>query len=60
MLWSLVEIYVMVEDYESAIDQLEIVLSIPSFFSTAILRLDPLWEPLRDHPRFQALLENYA
>jgi len=59
MLWSLAEIYVMVEDREAAIDQLELLLSIPADFSTAILELDPLYDPLRDHPRFQALLKEY-
>ena len=59
MLWSLAEIYVMVEEYEAAIDQLEMALSVPWIFSGAILDLDPVWDPLRDHPRFQVLLAKY-
>ena len=35
------------------------VLSVPSDLSVHILRLDPLWDPIRDHPRFQALLAKY-
>jgi TolB-like protein len=39
-----------------ALDEL---LSIPSDLSVGLLRLDPAWDPLRDDPRFQALLEKY-
>jgi len=27
--------------------------------SVPLLKLEPRWDPLRDHPRFQALLEKY-
>ncbi len=54
-----VPIYVMVGESDAAIDQLELLLSLPGEISTPLLRLDPTWDPLRDHPRFQALLEKY-
>jgi serine/threonine-protein kinase len=53
----LAEIYAIVGDYEAAIDQLEILFSVPSLISGNALRLDPTWDPLRDHPRFQKLLD---
>jgi eukaryotic-like serine/threonine-protein kinase len=53
---NLAQIYVMVGDYDSAIDQLEYLLSIPSDISIPYLRIDPTWAPLRNHPRFQKLL----
>jgi len=54
---NLAQIYVMVGDYDSAIGQLEYLLSIPSGgISIPYLRIDPTWAPLRDHPRFQKLL----
>ncbi len=54
---DLAKIYVMVGEYDAAIDQLEFLLSIPSRVSGPSLRVDPIWNPLRDHPRFQTLLE---
>ena len=42
-----------------ALDLIEDLLSIPCFLSVGLLRLDPAWDPLRDNPRFQALLEKY-
>jgi serine/threonine protein kinase/tetratricopeptide (TPR) repeat protein len=53
---NLAQIYVMVGDYDSATDQLEYLLSIPSYISIPYLRIDPTWAPLRNHPRFQKLL----
>jgi non-specific serine/threonine protein kinase len=53
-------VYTMVGDYDAALDQIDYLLSIPAFFSVPMLELDPLWGPLRDHPRFQVLLEKYS
>lgn len=55
----LARIYVLTGDYDAAIDRLEQVLSVPSIISVPLLRFDPVWDPLRDHPRFQALLAKY-
>jgi serine/threonine-protein kinase len=51
-------IYTMVGEYDKAIDQIAILLSIPSELSIPLLQLDPAWDPLRNHPRFQKLLES--
>jgi TolB-like protein/Flp pilus assembly protein TadD len=56
---ELAKISARVGDHGNAIDQLEDLLSIPCRLSVPLLRLDPAWDPLRDHPRFQALLEKY-
>ncbi len=53
---NLARIYVIVGEYTAAVDQLEYLLSIPGPLSIPLLRLDPAWDPLRNHPRFQKLL----
>jgi serine/threonine-protein kinase len=53
---DLARIYTMVGEYDAAIDQLEALLAVPSPMSVPMLRIDPTWNPLRDHPRFQRLL----
>ena len=57
---DLARIYVMVGEYDAAIDQLEFLLSRPGVLSIWLLRLDPHWKPLWDHPRFQELVEKYG
>jgi tetratricopeptide (TPR) repeat protein len=53
---DLARVYVMVGEYDAALDQLEYLLSIPGPLSIPLLQLDPMWDPLRDHSRFQKLM----
>jgi serine/threonine protein kinase/TolB-like protein/Flp pilus assembly protein TadD len=46
-------------DYDAAIDRVETLMSIPYTTTSTVLRLHPMWAPLRDHPRFKALLKKY-
>jgi tetratricopeptide (TPR) repeat protein len=50
-------VYVRAGAYEKAIDQLELLLSVPSLTSRALYRIDPAWDPLLDHPKFRKLVE---
>jgi serine/threonine-protein kinase len=64
----LAAIYTMIGQHDAAIDILERLLGVParpdwgtrpdvqSGVTVPKLRLEPIWDPLRDHPRFQALL----
>jgi TolB-like protein/cytochrome c-type biogenesis protein CcmH/NrfG len=49
-----------IQDLEGALAQLELVLSVPSLASMSELQLNPLYDTLRDHPRYQALLLQYG
>jgi eukaryotic-like serine/threonine-protein kinase len=55
---SLAQVYIMVGKYDAALDKLEYLLSLraPRWITPPILRLDPIYDPLRSNPRFQALL----
>jgi TolB-like protein/Flp pilus assembly protein TadD len=53
---DLARIYAMTGRPDEAIGQLEHIMSIPSDMSAWELRLDPMWDPLRGDPRFEALL----
>jgi len=54
---DLARIYVMVGEFEAAVYQLEFLLERPSKISIPLLRLDPAWDPLHEHPRFKKLVE---
>ncbi|MFC1603899.1 protein kinase [Planctomycetota bacterium] len=49
-------IYVMVGEYDDAINQLDFLLHFPGSMSIHLLQLDPVWDPLRNHPRFKKLI----
>ena len=56
---ELAKTYTRVDEHERALDILEQLMSRPVglVLSAAHLRLDPTWDPLREDPRFQRLLE---
>ncbi len=41
---------------DAALDEIERLLPGPSSLGVHDMRLDPRWDPIRDHPRFKALL----
>jgi serine/threonine-protein kinase len=47
-------------DAEAALDEIERLLARPSWVFVHGLRLYPLWDPIRDHPRFKALLAKHG
>lgn len=58
-LYQLAEVEAQVGENESAIKHIEQLLSAPAGFyiSDASLPTDPAWDPLRNDPRFEALLQ---
>ena len=56
---QLATIYTVVGQPEEAIAQLELFYSVPNYTPIELLNLDPRMDPLRDHPRFQALVEKH-
>jgi serine/threonine-protein kinase len=46
-------------DHAVAIQELDRLLSIPSRISVTLLKIDPRWDPLRNDPRFEAMLEKH-
>ncbi len=57
---DLADIHAMVGHHDRAIERLDSLLSMPSSQSVPQLRADPLFDPLRQDPRFRALLERHA
>jgi len=56
---DLAEIHTIVGDCDAAIEKLEYLLEIPAGVHIGELKVNPVWIPLRDHSRFQALLDKY-
>ena len=54
---TLAEVYAAVGESDKAIDLLEGLLARPSPVTPALLRMSPVWDSLRTHPRFIELLK---
>jgi tetratricopeptide (TPR) repeat protein len=59
-LYDLALIYTLVGEYDRALDVAERLLSMPALFSVHTVRLDPMFDPLRDHPRYAKIIEKYS
>ena len=57
---ALAEIYASVGEHDEAFRLLDHLLTVPNGLTVPTLKLDPIWDPLRKDPRFQALIDNMA
>jgi tetratricopeptide (TPR) repeat protein len=51
---DLAAVHVLIGQHDEAIATLEALLSVPGLISARHLHADPLWAPLKRHPRFPA------
>jgi serine/threonine-protein kinase len=54
---ALAQIYAWTGEPDEAFRLLDHLLAVPSNLTVPMLRLDPAWDPLRQDPRFQALID---
>jgi serine/threonine-protein kinase len=54
------QVHAIVGENDRAIEILDGLLSRPSSVTVQTLRVNPIWDPLRNDPRFQALLSKYG
>jgi TolB-like protein/class 3 adenylate cyclase/Tfp pilus assembly protein PilF len=57
---SVAQVYAILGERDRAIELLDGLLSRPSGMTVQILKVNPIWDPLRNDPRFQALLTKYS
>jgi hypothetical protein len=53
------EVHAILGDNDRAIEILDGLLSRPSAVTVQGLKLNPIWDPLRSDPRFQALIDRH-
>ncbi|HVH89901.1 MAG TPA: hypothetical protein VM783_00740, partial [Candidatus Acidoferrum sp.] len=57
---ALAEIYACTGEHDQALRLIDHLLEIPHGLCVPILKLDPVWDPLRKDPRFQTLIDKYV
>ncbi|MFO7852363.1 MAG: tetratricopeptide repeat protein [Bacteroidota bacterium] len=59
-LMDLAQIYVMLGEYQDAIDWLDFLLSVPGELSPQLIQLETRWKPLWNLPAFRELIDKYS
>jgi TolB-like protein/Tfp pilus assembly protein PilF len=57
---ALGEVYAIVGEYDKALDIADGLLSRPSQLTVALVKIDPILDPIRQTPRYVALLKKYG
>jgi TolB-like protein/Flp pilus assembly protein TadD len=57
---ALAEIYAWVGKDDEALRLLDHLLNVPGGLTVPTVKLDPVWDPIRKDPRFQALIDKYS
>ncbi len=57
---DMARIYTMLGESDLALDQLDRLLTIQSWISVARIEINPLWDSLREDPRFEEMLQRHA
>jgi TolB-like protein/Flp pilus assembly protein TadD len=57
---NLAQIYAWTGEFDDAFRLLDHLFAVPSNLTVPLLKLDPAWDPLRQDPRFQALIDKYG
>ncbi|MEY2542009.1 MAG: eukaryotic-like serine/threonine-protein kinase, partial [Verrucomicrobiota bacterium] len=57
---ALAQIYCWTGEKEQALQLIERSLSTPNGITVPLLKLDPVWDPIRGDPRFKALIDKHS
>src|SRR5467141_2429402 len=57
---ALAQIYAWTGEFDEAFRLLDHLLNVQNGLTVPMLKLEPMWDPLRKDPRFQALIDKYS
>jgi TolB-like protein/Flp pilus assembly protein TadD len=57
---ALAQIYALTGEFDEAFRLLDHLLDVPNGLTVTMVKLEPMWDPLRKDPRFQALIDKYS
>src|SRR5438309_4299474 len=57
---ALAQIYAWTGEFDEAFRLLDHLLDVPNGLTVPMLKLEPMWDPLRKDPRYQALIDKYS